>query len=331
MTLLLGASELESLVDRDAALEAVARAFAEIADGGAHQPGPTSMATPGDTGRFILMAAVSDAAGLAGVKLLADVPDNAERDLPTQRSMILIVDRADGAPVALLHGRVPTRVRTAAASAVATRALAHDDSRSLGLLGAGALAREHVRALRTVRPFERLTVWSRSAATVARFAADVERSGDWDGEIVAASSPREVVDASDVVCTLTPSVEPILSGAWLRPGQHLNVVGARPRPDEREVDGAALARSSVWVDDRATAETKSGDLLLAVAEGALTLDDVVGTLGEVLTGRGRGRAGHDEITLFDSVGIGAQDVAVAAVLLDAAHERGIGTRVDLNA
>ena len=120
MTLLLGASELESLVDRGATLEAVARAFAEIADGGAHQPAPTSMATPGDSGRYILMAAASDATGLAGVKLLADVPDNAARDLPTQRSMILVVDRADGAPVALLHGRVPTRVRTAAASAVAT-------------------------------------------------------------------------------------------------------------------------------------------------------------------------------------------------------------------
>lgn len=331
MTLLLGASELESLVDRDATLEAVARAFAEIADGGAHQPAPTSMATPGDSGRYILMAAASDATGLAGVKLLADVPDNAARNLPTQRSMIIVVDRADGAPVALLHGRVPTRVRTAAASAVATRALARDDSRTLGLLGAGALAREHVRQLSSVRPFERLVVWSRSAGTVARFAADLERDGDWTGDIVAASDPRAVVEAADVVCTLTPSVEPILAGAWLRPGQHLNVVGARPRPDEREVDGAALARSSVWVDDRATAETKSGDLLLAVAEGALTLEDVVGTLGEVLTGRARGRSTADEITLFDSVGIGAQDVAVAAVLLEAANRRGVGTRVDLNA
>lgn len=331
MTLLLSASQLEDLVDRPATIEAVARVFAEIADGGADQPRPTSMSTPADTGRFILMAAVSDAAGLAGVKLLADVPANGDRDLPTQRSMILVVDRTDGAPVALMHGRVPTRVRTAAASAVATRALARDDSRTLGLLGAGALAREHVRALREVRPFERLTVWSRSAATVARFAADLERDGEWTGQIVAADSPRAVVDASDVVCTLTPSVEPILAGDWLHPGQHLNVVGARPRPDEREADARALARASVWVDDRATAETKSGDLLLAVAEGALTLDDVVGTIGEVLTGRARGRASADEITLFDSVGIGAQDVAVAEVLLAAARSRGTGTLVDLNA
>ncbi|WP_424446996.1 ornithine cyclodeaminase family protein [Microbacterium arborescens] len=331
MTLLLGASELESLVDRPATIEAVARAFAEIADGGADQPGPTAMSTAADSGRFILMAAVSDAAGLAGVKLLADVPANGARDLPTQRSMILVVDRTDGGPVALLHGRVPTRVRTAAASAVATRALAREDSRSLGLLGAGALAREHVRALRGIRAFDRLTVWSRSSETVARFAADLARDGDWTGDVVAAAAPRDVVEASDVVCTLTPSVDPILAGAWLQPGQHLNVVGARPRPDEREVDGRALARASVWVDDRATAETKSGDLLLAVAEGAISLDDVVGTLGEVLTGRVRGRSSAEEITLFDSVGIGAQDIAVAEVLLGAARARGVGTLVDLSA
>lgn len=331
MTLLLSASELEGLVDRPATIDAVARAFAEIADGRADQPGPTSMSTSADSGRFILMAALSDASGLAGVKLLADIPSNSERGLPTQRSMILVVDRADGSPVALLHGRVPTRVRTAAASAVATRILAREDSRTLGLLGAGELAREHVRALRETRPFERLVVWSRSAQTVARLAGDLERDGEWTGEIVAAETPRAVLDAADVVCTLTPSVDPILAGAWMRPGQHLNVVGARPRPDEREVDGEAMARSSVWVDDRATAETKSGDLMLAVEEGAVSLSDVVGTLGEVLTGRARGRESDDEITLFDSVGIGAQDVAVAEGLVRAARARGVGTLIDLNA
>lgn len=331
MTLLLSASELEGLVDRPATIDAVGRAFAEIADGRADQPGPTSMSTSADAGRFILMAALSDASGLAGVKLLADIPANAESGLPTQRSMILVVDRSDGSPVALLHGRVPTRVRTAAASAVATGILAREDSRTLGLLGAGELAREHVRALRETRPFERLVVWSRSAQTVARLTADLERDGDWTGEIVAAETPRAVLDAADVVCTLTPSVDPILAGAWLRPGQHLNVVGARPRPDEREVDGEAMARSSVWVDDRATAETKSGDLMLAVEEGAVSLSDVVGTLGEVLTGRARGRESDDEITLFDSVGIGAQDVAVAESLVRAARARGVGTLIDLNA
>lgn len=322
MTLLLTASQLEHLVDRDATRRAVSRIFAEIAAGHASQPEPTSMATPAGTGRYILMSALSDATGTAAVKLLADVPDNAARGLPTQRSMILVVDREDGAPVALLHGAVPTRVRTAAASAVATDALARNDSRVLGLVGAGALAREHVSALRGVRSFDRIVVWSRTRETAEDFAATTE------GEVSVSADVRGVFADADVVCTLTPSVDPIVAGRWLRPGQHINVVGARPRPDEREVDSEAMRRSSVWVDDHATAEAKSGDLLLAVAEGAIALEDVVGTIGEVLTGAARGRRDGDEITLFDSVGIGAQDLAIADLLVRAARGRGVGAEID---
>ncbi|MGW9113422.1 ornithine cyclodeaminase family protein [Microbacterium sp. NPDC055683] len=327
MTLVLTASQLEALVDRPATIDAVSRIFAEIAEGRAAQPGPTSMATAADTGRYILMSAVSDGTGTAGVKLLADVPGNAARGLPTQRSMILVVDREDGEPVALLHGGVPTRVRTAAASAVATDVLARPDSRVLGLVGAGALAREHVRQLRGIRPFDRLVVWSRTRASADALAA----SAEWDGRIDVVGDVHAVFAEADVVCTLTPSTSPIVEGGWLRPGQHVNVVGARPRPDEREVDGEALRRSSIWVDDRATAETKSGDLLLAVAEGAVRLDDVVGSIGEVIAGHARGRRDAAEITLFDSVGIGAQDLAIADLLIRAARAQGVGWAVDLGA
>jgi ornithine cyclodeaminase/alanine dehydrogenase-like protein (mu-crystallin family) len=327
VTLILTTSQLEGLVDRAATQDAVARVFADIARGTAAQPAPTSMGTPADTGRYLLMSAVSDTTGTAAVKLLADVPGNAERGLPTQRSVILVVDRADGAPSAVLHGAVPTRVRTAAATAVATSALAADDARVLGLIGAGALAREHVEALRRVRPFDSLVVWSRDPARAESLIGAV----GWEGEARVATDPREVAESADVLCTITPSTTPILRGSWLHEGQHVNVVGARPRPDEREVDAEAMARSSLWVDDRATAETKSGDLLLAVAEGALALDDVVGTIGEVLAGRCRGRTSREEITLFDSVGIGAQDLAIADLLVSAARRAGVGTELDLGA
>ncbi|WP_205827337.1 ornithine cyclodeaminase family protein [Microbacterium excoecariae] len=324
---LLTAGQLEPLVDREATRAIVAETFAEIARGAASQPAPQSMWTSAEDGRYIVMSAASDATGTAAVKLLADVPGNAQRGLPTQRSLISVVARETGEPVALLHGGVPTRVRTAAASAVATDALARPDARVLGLLGAGALAREHVEMLRDVRDFETLVVWSRTGERARALADAVE----WRGEIVVADGPREAVDRADVLCTLTPSVAPILRGAWLRPGQHLNVVGARPRPDEREVDAEAMARSRVWVDDRATAGTKSGDLLLAVGEGALSLEDVVGTLGEVIAGSAPGRRSADEITLFDSVGIGAQDLAIAHLLVERAAMAGVGSLVDLSA
>jgi alanine dehydrogenase len=254
------------------------------------------------------------------------VPDNSARGLPTQRSMIVVLDREDGAPVALLHGGVPTRVRTAAASAVATRALAREDSRVLGLVGAGGLAREHVEALRGVRDWNRLVIWSRTPVRAKALADSLE----WDGAIEVVEDCASVFAQADAICTLTPSVTPIVRGDWLRPGQHLNVVGARPRPDEREADSVTMARSSVWVDDMATAETKSGDLMLAVAEGALTLQDVVGTVGQVLAGLRPGRTSPDQITLFDSVGIGAQDLAIADLLVREARARGVGMELDLN-
>ncbi|WP_156758831.1 ornithine cyclodeaminase family protein [Microbacterium karelineae] len=326
MTLVLTASQLEALVRRPATVDAVASIFAEIARGGAVQPSPTSMGTDSDTGRYLLMSAASDATGTAVVKLLADVPDNAPRGLPTQRSTIVVVDRRDGAPLAVMHGGVPTRVRTAAASAVATRALARPDSRVLGLVGAGNLAREHLLAMQGACGFERAVVWSRTRERADAFAA---ASSGW--EVSVADSVEAVFGEADVVCTLTPSVEPLVRGKWLRAGQHVNIVGARPRPDEREVDAATMARGSIWVDDRPTAETKSGDLMLAVAEAAVALSDVVGTIGEVLAGDVRGRRSADEITLFDSVGIGAQDLAIAALLLDAARAAGIGTEIDLAA
>jgi alanine dehydrogenase len=324
--IVLTASQLEGLVDRHATERAVAQIFVDIARGAANQPPPTSMSTAAGTGRYILMAALSETTGTAGVKLLADVPDNTARGLPTQRSMIVVLDREDGAPVALLHGGVPTRVRTAAASAVATRALSRDDSRVLGLVGAGGLAREHVEALRGVRDWDRLVIWSRTRVRAEALADSLE----WDAGIEVVDECEAVFERSDVISTLTPSVAPIVRGSWLRAGQHLNVVGARPRPDEREVDSEAMARSSVWVDDMATAETKSGDLMLAVAEGAIALGDVVGSVGEVLAGLRPGRTSAEQVTLFDSVGIGAQDLAIADLFVREARARGVGVELDLN-
>ena len=325
--IVLTASQLEGLVDRPATERAVAQVFADIARGTADQPAPTSMRTDAGTGRYVLMAALSEATGTAAVKLLADVPDNSGRGLPTQRSMITVLDREDGAPVALLHGGVPTRVRTAAASAVATRALAREDSRVLGLVGAGGLAREHVEALRGVRDWDRLIIWSRTRERAAVLADSL----DWSGAIEVVDDCADVFERADAVCTLTPSVTPIVDGRWLRPGQHLNVVGARPRPDEREVDGLTMARADVWVDDLATATSKSGDLMLAVGEGAIAVGDVVGTVGQVLAGLRPGRTGAEQITLFDSVGIGAQDLAIADLLVREARARGVGLELDLSA
>ncbi|MFI2104678.1 ornithine cyclodeaminase family protein [Isoptericola sp. NPDC019693] len=329
MPLVLTRSDLSGLVTPLEVVDLVERAFADVADGVAAQA-PLTVAALDPAAHFLPMTAVSGRAGLAGSKLLADLPGNRARGLPAQRSVLVLVDSGTGAPVAVLDGAVPTRLRTAAASAVATRWLARADASVLGLVGAGALALEHVRALAEVRPLEHVLVWSRTAERVAAFAALVaeHRPGL---TVDAVRSPEEAVRRADVVCTLTPARDPLVQGAWFTPGQHVNVVGAPPRPDHREVDGAAMARSRVVVDSVGTALHESGDALLAIAEGAIDADACRLELGDVVTGRATGRRAQDEITLFNSVGLGILDVAIGAVLVERARAAGRGVAVDLAA
>ncbi|MGF0315665.1 ornithine cyclodeaminase family protein [Nocardia fluminea] len=324
MTLILSHSDVTAVLDRGEVLAAVERAHAELALGTAFVPAPPAMALGGAA--FVPMVAAAESAGAAAVKLLADLPANRARGLPVQRSVIVVTSAADGACEALIDGRLVTAVRTAAASAVATKHLARQSSSILGVIGAGNLAVEHTRAIATVRAVETVLVWSRSAATVDRFR---RATADLGLEVRALDSPQAVTRGADVLCTLTPSREPIVHGAWFGDGLHVNAVGAPPRADHREVDGEAMRRSKVVVDSVGTTLTKSGDTLLAIAEGAITQDAVSTELGEVIAGRAVGRRDDRDITLFNSVGIGLQDLAAARLLIDKARANGIGTEVDL--
>ncbi|WP_433826092.1 ornithine cyclodeaminase family protein [Actinoplanes sp. CA-015351] len=217
----------------------------------------------------------------------------------------------------------------AAATAVATRALARPDARVLGLIGAGPLAEAHAHALSAVHPFDAVVLWGRTPARSAELAARLQK--DLGCEVRVLAGPREVTLASDVLCTLTPSKDPLVKGDWFLPGLHVNAVGAPPRPDHREIDTAGVARARVVVDSYATTMHESGEAVLAVAEGAVTGEHFRLELGEVLAGLEAGRQTPQQITLFNSVGVGLQDLATARLLIDQAVRRGLGTRVDLAA
>jgi len=324
VTLVVGAVDVAAALSDVDVIEAVEAVHADLGAGRMQQPAPVAL-TGADDALFLPMAVRSDRLGLVAVKLMADIPGNASRGLPSQRSTILVSSAVTGECVGVLDGKDITRARTAAASVVATRHLARRQGTTLGLLGAGNLAVAHLRAFAAVRPFERVLLWSRSAATVARFLQAV--GDDLARRCVVVDDPRQAVEESDVLCTLTPSVRPVVEGGWLHAGQHVNAVGARPRPTHRELDGSAMARGTVFVDSRATAWSKSGDLLEAVVEGALPQDVHLAELGEVIVGRAAGRVDDDQVTVFDSVGLGAQDLAVAALVLEVARERGLGSTV----
>ena len=327
-TLLLSRSDIQGLVTMAEVVAAVEAAHADVSAGSAAQPAAVALSLPSSSAAFLAMPALADRQGLAVVKLLADIPDNAARSLPVQRSVIVLVSQETGAPAAILHGQIPTRIRTAAASAVASRHLSRPDSRVLGLVGAGALAVEHVRSHLEVRPIERVVVWSRTSATVFRFMEQI--AADFPNLIVDhAASPAAVFAEADIVCTLTPSREPVVEGAWFKPGQHVNAVGAPPRPDHREIDSAGMARARVFLDSVDMAMHDSGDLLLAIADGAITKEEAATELGDVITGAAAGRTSPDEITLFNSVGLAIQDLAIGGLLIERAREKGVGQEINL--
>lgn len=327
MTLVLRHSHVAALLDRVAVLDAVEQAHCDLSTAAAQNPRPISMAAP-DDGAVIGMAAELRSTELAAVKVLSDLPGNPAHGRPRQRSTIVVTSSVTGECVALIDGRAITAMRTAATSTVATKHLARADASTLGFVGAGNLAVEHARSIALVRPIDRIVVWSRSASTVDAFR---ERVADMAIPVVHAESVDHVAAQADILCTLTPSVTPVLLGESLRRGMHVNAVGAAPRPDEREVDGHAMARSRVVVDSRATALAKSGDALMAIAEGAITDADIAIELGDVISGKTVGRHADDAITLFDSTGIGLQDLATAALVIGWARAAGVGTDIDMSA
>ncbi|MET0476282.1 MAG: ornithine cyclodeaminase family protein [Mycobacterium sp.] len=323
MALILQHSDITQLLDRDEVRKAVELAHAGLARRACQNPAPRSMRLPAE-GSAIPMTA-TDGTRIS-VKMLCDLPANRGRELPVQRSSVMVTSASTGECIALLDGRAITAIRTAAASAVATDHLARRSASVLGLVGAGNLAIEHVHAIAAVRDIEKIVVWTRSSTTLETFRAGVEVFGI---PVDSTPSAEAVVASADIVCTLTPSREPVVLGSWLRPGQHVNAVGAPPRPDHREVDSETMSRARVVVDSHATVMAKSGGVLLAIAEGAITENDVRTELGDVIVGAQVGRTSDDDITLFESVGVGLQDLATAELVIARAEELGVGTRIDL--
>ena len=219
-----------------------------------------------------------------------------------------------------------TERRTAAVSAAAARVLARPQAARLALLGSGVQAKSHLEALRLVRRLTEVRVWSPTPRHREAFAR--EESGRWGLPVEAVASAEEAARDADLIVTATSSRTAVLHGAWLSPGAHVSAVGA-PRPDWRELDAAAVARASVFVDSLAGARVESGDLIQAEKEGAIAPDHSRGEIGAVFAGAIPGRMHDDEITLFKSLGMAVEDVATAQHVFRRAREAGIGTQVSV--
>src|SRR6266566_4352433 len=276
-------------------IPAIAEALAALSAGRVVQPVRAVLPVAPHHGFFAVMPAYADGGGGAlGAKLVTFYPQNV--GIHTHHALIVMFKAETGEPLAVLDGRLITEMRTAAASAVATQRLARSDAAVLGILGSGVQAGSHLAALRHVRSFKEVRVWSpRNAPAFA------QRHG-----VKAAATAADAVRGADVVVVAASATTPILQGRWLSPGTHVNAIGAT-RPDWRELDDDLVTTARVFVDSREAALRESGDVIAARRE--------VTEIGAVVAGVHPGRRTPEEVTLFKSVGVAVEDVAAAALVL----------------
>ncbi len=298
MTLYLDDAAVRRLLRLEDLLAAMRQALVDLSAGKVAQPLRMVMDIPAQSGFFLIKPVLTERALAA--KLITLIPGNAARGLPTLLATIVLMDPSTGEPLAVMDGTWITALRTAAVTAVAADALSPPGPKVVAFLGSGALARSHAIALRAVRPVTQIRIWSRDPANVARCAAET-------GAVVCASA-EEAVRGADIVCTLTNATEPVLRGAWLKPGAFVAAVGA-PRPNWRELDDEAM-RNVVVADSRESAENEAGDVILSGAK-------LFAEIGEILAGT-RPKPPAGATVIFKSLGQAVEDAFAARLVYDAA-------------
>jgi ornithine cyclodeaminase len=268
---------------------------------------------PGGADGTLLIMPAWEAGAHLGIKVVTVFPDNAQRSLPSVLASYLLLSAQTGETLALLDGRIITLRRTGAASALAASYLARPDAAHLVMVGTGALAPHLIAAHAAVRPLARVTIWGRTAAKAQALA---QQLAGRRYTVTATDDLEAAVRGADIVSCATLSKDPLVRGAWLKPGAHLDLVGGFT-PAMRETDDDAIRRAAVFVDTRAGASKEAGDIVQPLASGVLTPEAIRGDLFDLACGRSPGRTDSSQITLFKSVGCALEDLAAAQL----AYER----------
>jgi ornithine cyclodeaminase/alanine dehydrogenase-like protein (mu-crystallin family) len=332
--LFLNRRDVEALLPMGECIDRMEEILAALARGEASQPLRSLFwlpGRPGETRRDLLISMPSERRAPAGkaalaMKVLSIFEGNHGHGLDSHLGFVLLFDGRRGEPVAIMDAASVTAIRTAAASALATRLLAREGAADLAVLGSGVQARSHIAALREVRPVQRIRVYSRDLERARRFAeAESARFGI---PVEAAASAQEAVAGADLIATVTASRTPVLLGEWIAPGAHVNAVGACT-PTSRELDTAAVARARFFGDLRESVMKEAGDFLIPLKEGAFGEDHLLGDLGDLLLGRVQGRRSPEDVTVFESLGIAVEDLAAAQHVYQQALAAGRGVKLEL--
>lgn len=325
-TLVLTQADVRSLLPMDACMDLMAEVLSSVSAGEGLNPLRSLMPLPEGKGILGMMPGLAASPEGLGVKVVTVFPGNHGSAYDAHQGVVLLFDPEHGLPAGILDASEVTAIRTAAVSGVATRVLAREDAKELAILGSGVQARTHLEAMLLARPFEKVRVYSPTAARREEFAR--QATEHHKVEVRAVSSAEKAVRGADVICTVTSSREPVLESSWIAPGAHINAVGSSVK-SARELDTETLVRSRLFVDRRESTVNEAGDFLLAAAEGAVDASHIVGEIGEVLLGRVEGRGAPEEVTLFESLGLAVEDVAAGSYALEKARSRRMGTAVSL--
>ena len=327
MVLMLSRSDVKGLITMPEAIEALRKAHAEFSRGEAEMPVRSVILIPEIGGWFGVMPAYLRGSGALGLKSVTVFKGNPGMGIPATLGLSVLLDPTTGAPLSVMEAGYLTGVRTAAASGVATDLLSRKEAIELAILGAGAQGRFHLMAMMAVRPsIRRVRVYDAIRENAERYRDEMQTATAATIEVV--GSPENAVRGADIVVTTSTSKVPIVEHDWLKPGAHINGVGAHS-PDARELAGEVIANARVVVDSREAALKEAGDLLMPMSDGLVTARQLSDELGEVIAGTKPGRTSEEQITVYKSVGIAIQDMAVASLVYSKALAAGVGTKVDL--
>jgi alanine dehydrogenase len=335
--LILSEQDLKSILDVPDVVDAVEGGFRALGCGDVCVPERLLLDLPESDGTLLEMPAyarslhrvltpdTSSERGALGTKVVSVFQRNPERGIDSVQSVYLLLDSKTGEPLALIEGRFLTAIRTAATSALATRYMASPARRILAVFGAGVQAQFHIDALVTVEEIVSVVIVSRTESKAAALAERVRTLHQIPCETASSS---EAVAQANLICTCTTAESPLFDGALIRPGTHINAVGAFT-PRSRELDTESVRRARVIIDAQSAAGRESGEIMIPISEGAITAAHVSGTLSDVVLGKVAGRESAEQITIFKSSGLAVEDLVTAQLAFERARDSGIGTRISL--
>jgi alanine dehydrogenase len=326
VTLILGRHDVEQLLTMRMAMEAVEEAFLEDGRGTTQVPERMALWFEDVHGVIGVMPGYLKGLQAAGVKIICHHEQNrAKYNLPASAGLVVYHNPLTGMPLAIMDCAYITAMRTGAATGVSAKYLARADAKTLGIVGAGAIALPQVAAIAEVRELGNVKVHDLDPAAASRLVAAVTSMGL---QAEAVGSPRDVCRDVDILVTCTPARSAVVRGDWVEEGMHIAAVGA-DMPHKRELDSDVYARADKWVTDLVKQALITGEIAQALADGAISEDSMHATLGEIVAGQKKGRENNAEITVFKSTGMAIQDVATAKRVYELAEERGLGVEVSI--